>query len=177
MAEYIDREDLELTLKNYCRFTCAHYPSQRDLYCGMCMLGDVYAFIKKKSVVDVAPVVHGHWVVDEDGNIKCSECGHHGVGDNYCERCGARMDEDEVKELMSMLHGLEDFELKDCALTAEILNALDVKPDGILGNYHAYRLFKCPVCGAVIIGEHNYCSDCGARMDEKAEEEKDGKTD
>lgn len=33
----------------------------------------------------------GHWVVDEDGNITCSECGHSGVGDNYCERCGADM--------------------------------------------------------------------------------------
>ena len=33
----------------------------------------------------------GHWVVDEDGNIECSECGHRGVGDNYCEHCGADM--------------------------------------------------------------------------------------
>lgn len=38
-------------------------------------------------------VRHGHWIVDEDGNIKCSECGYHGVGDNYCERCGVKMDE------------------------------------------------------------------------------------
>lgn len=38
-------------------------------------------------------VRHGHWVVDEDGNIKCSECGHYGVGDDYCERCGAKMDQ------------------------------------------------------------------------------------
>lgn len=41
----------------------------------------------------VDPVKHGHWIVDEDGNIKCSECGYHGVGDNYCERCGVKMDE------------------------------------------------------------------------------------
>lgn len=42
----------------------------------------------------VEPIKHGHWIVDEDGNIKCSECGHCGVGgDNYCERCGAKMDE------------------------------------------------------------------------------------
>jgi len=40
-------------------------------------------------------IKRGHWVVDEDGNIKCSECGHCGVGDNYCERCGAKMDEVE----------------------------------------------------------------------------------
>lgn len=43
--------------------------------------------------IEAEPVKHGHWIVDEDGNIKCSECGHHGVGDNYCERCGAKMDE------------------------------------------------------------------------------------
>lgn len=42
--------------------------------------------------VDAEPIRHGHWIVDEDGNIECSECGHHGVGDNYCERCGAKMD-------------------------------------------------------------------------------------
>lgn len=42
---------------------------------------------------EAEPVKHGHWVVDEDGNIKCSECGHSGVGDNYCERCGAKMNE------------------------------------------------------------------------------------
>lgn len=42
---------------------------------------------------DVRENVHGMWIIDEDGNIECSVCGHHGVGDLYCERCGARMDE------------------------------------------------------------------------------------
>lgn len=40
---------------------------------------------------DVAERKKGHWVVDEDGNIECSECGYRGVGDNYCEHCGADM--------------------------------------------------------------------------------------
>lgn len=100
MDEYIDREDLEHTLKNYCRFTCAHYPSQRDLYCGMCMLGDVYAFIKKKSVVDVKPVVHGEWTDNEYGKPICSVCKKEmwrGAGgqykpSDYCPSCGARME-------------------------------------------------------------------------------------
>ena len=48
--------------------------------------------IKRLPIVDAEPVKHGYWVVDEDGNIKCSECGHYGVGDDYCERCGAKMD-------------------------------------------------------------------------------------
>ena len=43
--------------------------------------------------IEIGIIRNGHWIVDEDGNIKCSECGHHGVGDNYCERCGAKMDE------------------------------------------------------------------------------------
>ena len=51
------------------------------------------------AVVDAEPVRHGHWVVDEDGNIKCSECGHYGVGDDYCERCGAKMDGKRKKEI------------------------------------------------------------------------------
>ena len=37
----------------------------------------------------------GHWIVDEDGNIKCSECGQTCVGDNYCEHCGADMREEK----------------------------------------------------------------------------------
>ena len=47
---------------------------------------------------DVRENVHGMWIIDEDGNIECSVCGHHGVGDLYCERCGAKMDEviDEI---------------------------------------------------------------------------------
>lgn len=49
--------------------------------------------IERVPIADATFMRHGHWVIDEDGNIKCSECGYHGVGDNYCERCGAKMDE------------------------------------------------------------------------------------
>ena len=54
---------------------------------------------------DVAPVVHGWWVVRFDGPYKrrrcyCSHCGKHngvgGIAQNqekpYCPNCGARMD-------------------------------------------------------------------------------------
>ena len=45
-------------------------------------------------------IKHGHWVVDDDGNIKCSECGYwdmHGsnVEVPYCWHCGCKMDEVE----------------------------------------------------------------------------------
>ena len=62
--------------------------------------------------VDAVPVVHGHWIVRTvwHGGIgdiysKCSVCGFetrgepHTRGDrrgsNYCEDCGAKMDEEE----------------------------------------------------------------------------------
>lgn len=51
-----------------------------------------YEHASQEYEVDAEPVKHGHWVVDEDGSIKCSECGCHGIGDNYCERCGAKME-------------------------------------------------------------------------------------
>lgn len=44
-------------------------------------------------LVETIEPKHGHWIVDEDGNIECSVCGNSGVGDNFCERCGAKMDE------------------------------------------------------------------------------------
>lgn len=56
--------------------------------------------IEQLSTIDTEPVRHGKWIVDEDGNIECSECGCHGIGDNYCERCGAKMD--GVKERLAM---------------------------------------------------------------------------
>lgn len=40
--------------------------------------------------IDAVPVVHGHWEIDEDGNMSCSECGNAGFG-RYCSYCGARM--------------------------------------------------------------------------------------
>ncbi len=52
--------------------------------------------IGQMPTADVVERKKGHWVVDEDGNIKCSECGHSGVGDNYCERCGADMREEKT---------------------------------------------------------------------------------
>lgn len=49
--------------------------------------------IERIPAIDAEPVKHGYWIVDEDGNIECSVCGNSGVGDNFCERCGAKMDE------------------------------------------------------------------------------------
>ena len=65
--------------------------------------------INETPTADVRENIHGRWVVDEDGNIECSVCGHHGVGDLYCEQCGAQMDEEEVNitEMRVRIENLE----------------------------------------------------------------------
>ena len=68
----------------------------RQVYVGALTLKErLRRLLESQPTVDAEPVRHGHWEVDEDGNVKCSECGHSGVGDNYCERCGAKMNEVE----------------------------------------------------------------------------------
>lgn len=37
----------------------------------------------------------GKWISDEDGNIYCSVCGRTGVGESFCEHCGANMKGEE----------------------------------------------------------------------------------
>jgi len=54
--------------------------------------------IEDAPPADVRENIHGMWIIDEDGNLECNVCGHHGVGDLYCERCGAIMDEGEDNE-------------------------------------------------------------------------------
>lgn len=41
--------------------------------------------------IDAEPVRRGRWIVDEDGNVKCSVCGNGSSNDNFCEHCGAKM--------------------------------------------------------------------------------------
>lgn len=47
--------------------------------------------------IDAAPVVHGHWITDEDWDSCCSVCGDQLSGElnpfKYCPFCGALMDE------------------------------------------------------------------------------------
>ena len=50
------------------------------------------------KVADVAPVVHGHWIRQDESftRFKCSnpECGIENCSgfENYCPNCGAKMD-------------------------------------------------------------------------------------
>ena len=98
----------------------------------------------------------------------------------------------KVKELMRMLRGLEDFDVKDCGITTEILDALDAQPvihghwikmSDVDGVYYA-----CSNCGEDIprisdfdpqfdlfprlksIDKTHYCPNCGADMREVDDE-------
>lgn len=52
-------------------------------------------YLDEFPTLDVRENVHGKWLSDEDGNISCSVCGRSGVGESFCEHCGARMDGDK----------------------------------------------------------------------------------
>ena len=102
MAEYIEREALEVSLNNRLNFLMAengeydHYTSGFD---------EAVTRVENFPAADVAPVRHGRWVQVicheefEDGFVDrvkecCSVC--HAPNwrrtTNYCPNCGAKMD-------------------------------------------------------------------------------------
>ena len=65
--------------------------------------------IKNAEVIDAAPIVHAHWIIEKwpSGWIKsgsCSNCGNSSKDpydpSNYCDECGAKMDGD-VEEIQT----------------------------------------------------------------------------
>ena len=67
--------------------------------------GEAIRILRRVPTADVAPVRHGHWLLEREPNGKpycfhCSACDndfHHiGIktGYDYCPLCGARMDEE-----------------------------------------------------------------------------------
>lgn len=95
MAEYIEREALLL------RIDC--YGTNKF---GM-LDEDIRAFVKAQPAADVAPVVHGRWEQDADGDWYCTNCNEvvaicesgreRTYRKPYCPNCGAKMDL-EVKD-------------------------------------------------------------------------------
>ena len=58
--------------------------------------------ISELPAADVAEVVHGRWIWNEEGEIdweqfyRCSNCGDKGYWEsNFCPNCGAKMDLEE----------------------------------------------------------------------------------
>ena len=96
MAEYIEKATLlnRVIIPSIC--SCVQGPNAERLkkFC--------IDTVNSVSAADVAPVVHGHWIKRKHGLRKifyhCSRC-HFGLSktgdDNYCNFCGAKMDEEE----------------------------------------------------------------------------------
>ena len=58
--------------------------------------------VKDTPTEDVAPVIHAHWIEEEDCTAvtdipwsMCSACGSYSLKLPYCAFCGAKMDEEQ----------------------------------------------------------------------------------
>lgn len=104
MPEYIEREALLETLKNY---RDAH--ADVDDADGCELIEDVMREINAQATADVALVVHGRWIIgvdNDDFDVKCSKCEWTDIFEvagisaveriakamHYCPNCGAKMD-------------------------------------------------------------------------------------
>lgn len=105
MAEYIEREALMRRIKE---IHCAECDSYHGVRCRACWVDDTLDYIDSEPTADVAPVVHGHWIIgvdNDDFDIKCSKCEWTDTFEvagiaaveriakamHYCLNCGARM--------------------------------------------------------------------------------------
>ena len=102
MAEYIEREDAIGAFDNVDADVMEDYGDGADFGFGYRLICDT---LKAVPAADVAPVVHGQWLIVKGSNGKeyhaCSHCSHEqevtGVK-NFCAVCGARMDGGSVNE-------------------------------------------------------------------------------
>ena len=91
MAEYIEREAIKKA------FAEEIHTNYLDDYAK----GFQAALLAVMSIpaADVAPVRHGHWIINSDGYYpQCSECMSEPRGremTKYCGECGAKMDGDK----------------------------------------------------------------------------------
>lgn len=109
MGDLISREALleNYDLKNAVKYGNKTEEQRHNSYSTL-MLYEVADMIWDAPAVDAVEVVHGRWgeyVVVGYNGIKpvwarpCSECGHENLAlaNNYCPKCGAKMDAAEAK--------------------------------------------------------------------------------
>ena len=64
------------------------------------IIGERLWFLNMLNNIEAEPK-HAYVIVDEDGNMKCSNCGSSNCFDDYCGHCGAKLigtRKDEVEE-------------------------------------------------------------------------------
>ena len=95
MAEYIKRENVLAEIDEFVKQNIAHgFPV--DVF-DIEMMKKMF---EKLPAADAAPVVHGHWIRQDESftRFKCSnpECGIENCSgfENYCPNCGAKMCEE-----------------------------------------------------------------------------------
>ena len=105
MAKYINLEEL---MKFPIRQN--HYDKEHGNEDFICGIETVLEYAESLPAADVAPAVHGRWIIgvdNDDFDIKCSKCEWTDTFEvagiaaveritkamHYCQNCGARMDE------------------------------------------------------------------------------------
>lgn len=94
MSEYIGRESIRKSLMEVCS----------DENCPMFIAATIDQVIDYEPAADVAPVVHGRWILERDPAGKpvcyhCSACDSDGshtsirIAYKYCPNCGAKMED------------------------------------------------------------------------------------
>ena len=95
MAEYIEREDLEIVLNSWSNFLKHEYGKDDNYTSGF---DEAVKIVKNFKSADVSPVRHGRWERTADGAALCTACKRKTnpsqYGYAFCGLCGARMDGD-----------------------------------------------------------------------------------
>ena len=86
MIENVDLTELRHELSSRADHSKAIYAFKCGYNCA------VDAIANHAPTIEAEPVKHAYMLTDEDGNIKCSNCGSSECWGNYCMNCGAKMD-------------------------------------------------------------------------------------
>lgn len=87
MDDLISRRAAIDEINNICPVDTEYDCTLLDRVDVRCVLSDLPAALPERK--------KGKWISDEDGNIYCSICGRTGVGESFCEHCGANMKGEE----------------------------------------------------------------------------------